>query len=238
MDLFNIEILLIDDELLHTDILKRKLINIGYKNIVVINSYSKAVDYLNEITPDIILLDYYLDKNNTGIDLIKETLLNKDIPIIFISSFYGDEIFKEIVGYAPTDFVPKNVSEFDLNKTINFSMAKKRAASQNNKLRDYIFVKYGKEIRKLAVVDVEYIVVDGKYLVLHIEQKKYLIRSTLNDFFKKLPDSFIKVHQAYIINLRFLEAIQLDEGILKIGKISVPFSRNYKKVLMNAYYMP
>lgn len=232
------EILLIDDEVMHTELLKRKLLNRGYDNITVINSFSKAVDYLYDMNPDLILLDYYLDKSKTAVDLIKETLLNKDIPIIFISSFYGDEIFKEIIGFIPMDFVPKNVSEFDLDKTIRLALAKKREASQNKKLKDFIFVKYSREIIKLNVFDIEYIVVDGKYLVLHSDQKKYLIRSTLNDFLKKLPENFIKVHQAYIVNLKYLQSIKVDEGVLKIGKFSVPFSRNYKKDLFSAYYMP
>ena len=147
-------------------------------------------------------------------------------------------MFKEVIGCAPIDFVPKNVSEFDLDKTIRLSLIKRKEANINKKLKDFIFVKYKREIRKLAVIDIEYMVVDGKYLVLHADQKKYLIRSTLNDFLKKLPENFIKVHQAYIINLRFLESIQLDEGILKIGTVDIPFSRNYKKDLLNAYYMP
>lgn len=238
MELNNVEILLVDDEAIHTEILKKKLQNLGYINVSVVNSFLKAVDYLNEVNPDLIILDYYLDKNHTGVDLVKESLLNKEIPIIFISSFYGNDLFKEVIGCAPIDFVPKNVSEFDLDKTIRLSLIKRKEANINKKLKDFIFVKYKREIRKLAVIDIEYMVVDGKYLVLHADQKKYLIRSTLNDFLKKLPENFIKVHQAYIINLRFLESIQLDEGILKIGTIDIPFSRNYKKDLLNAYYMP
>jgi DNA-binding LytR/AlgR family response regulator len=238
MELNNVEILLVDDEAIHTEILKKKLQNLGYINVSVVNSFLKAVDYLNEVNPDLIILDYYLDKNHTGVDLVKESLLNKDIPIIFISSFYGNDLFKEVIGCAPIDFVPKNVSEFDLDKTIRLSLIKRKEANINKKLKDFIFVKYKREIRKLAVIDIEYMVVDGKYLVLHADQKKYLIRSTLNDFLKKLPENFIKVHQAYIINLRFLESIQLDEGILKIGTVDIPFSRNYKKDLLNAYYMP
>ncbi|MFN8338542.1 MAG: response regulator transcription factor [Saprospiraceae bacterium] len=238
MELNNVEILLVDDEAIHTEILKKKLQNLGYINVSVVNSFLKAVDYLNEVNPDLIILDYYLDKNHTGVDLVKESLLNKEIPIIFISSFYGNDLFKEVIGCAPIDFVPKNVSEFDLDKTIRLSLIKRKEANINKKLKDFIFVKYKREIRKLAVIDIEYMVVDGKYLVLHADQKKYLIRSTLNDFLKKLPENFIKVHQAYIINLRFLESIQLDEGILKIGTVDIPFSRNYKKDLLNAYYMP
>lgn len=235
---FEVEILIVDDEVLHTDIIKRKLINIGFKNVSITTSFKSAMNYLDNHTPDLVLLDYYLDKGHTGVELIKESFLNKDIPIIFISTFYGEEIFKEIIGVAPIDFIPKNVTEFDLEKTISLSLSKKTQQSQHGKLKDFIFVKYNREIRKLALAEIEYIAVDGKYLVLHVDQKKFLIRSTLNGFLKRLPDNFIKVHQAYIVNLHYLLSIRVDEGVLEVGKTSVPFSRNYKKDLFNAYYMP
>ncbi len=238
MQELDIEILFIDDEAVHTEIFKKKLSNIGFNRISYASSFKSATDYLDIHSPDVVLLDYYLDKGHTGVELVKESLLNKDIPIIFISAFYGGDVFKDIIGIAPTDFIPKNVTEFDLEKTIRLSVAKKVAQGQQNKLKDFIFVKYSKDIRKLALADIEYIAVDGKYLVLYAEQKKFLIRSTLNGFIKRLPDNFIKVHQAYIINLKFLETIQVEEGILKVGKTSVPFSRNHKKELFNAYYMP
>jgi len=53
-----------------------------------------------------------------------------------------------------------------------------------------------------------------------------------------LPDNFIKVHQAYVVNLKFLESISLDEGTLMVGQSTVPFSRNHKKEIFKAYYHP
>lgn len=35
-----------------------------------------------------------------------------------------------------------------------------------------------------------------------------------------------------------MESIQVDEGLVKVGGITVPFSRNHKKDLFNAYYLP
>lgn len=238
MNYFDIEILIVDDENLHNEIIKRKLTNLGFQNLNIVDTFKKAIEYLDIHTPDIIILDYYLDQTHTGVDVVKESLINKDIPVIFISSFYGGDIFKEIVGVAATDFLAKNVSEFDLEKSIKLGLAKKMSQSQTGKLKDFIFVKHGKDIRKLAVADIEYIAVDGKYLTLYADEKKFLIRSTLNGFLKMLPDNFIKVHQAYIINLKYLDTIQVEEGILKITKASVPFSRNHKKELFSAYYMP
>lgn len=233
-----LDVLLVEDDDLHMEILKSKLKNLGFQQIKAAGSYKEAADYLEGFIPDLVIIDYYLDKNHTGIDLINEYLLNKNIPIIFISSFYSAEVFKKIIDYSPLDFIPKNISEFDLEKSITLAIIKRKELVQNSKLKDYIFVKSSKEIKKLAVNDIEYITVDGKYLILFSNSKKYLIRSTLNDFLKKLPENFIKVHQAYIINLKFLESILVEESTVKLGTAMIPFSRNFKKDLFNSYYLP
>lgn len=238
METNKIVILLVDDKNLHLDLIKMKLTNLGYSNVVARNTYDSAVEYLDTHIPDLVILDYYLDKSNTGIKLVKECLLNTDIPVIFISSFYGEDVFREILNVLPMSFIPKNASEFELDKTIKLSMAKVDVANLNRKINEFIFVRFGKLIKKLAVVDVEYLEVDGKYLSLYAENKKFLVRSTLNDFLQMLPDNFIKVHQAYVVNLKFLESLSLDEGTLKVGQATVPFSRNHKKEIFKAYYHP
>jgi DNA-binding LytR/AlgR family response regulator len=233
-----LEVLLIDDDELHLEIMLRKLNSLSITNVKCINNYKDACILLETYMPDLVILDYYLDKGHTGVDLIKEHLLNQNVPVIFVSTFYGKDVFDEILDVVPVDFIPKNVSDFELEKVIRLATAKKKEKSANEKLKDFIFVRYGREIKKINVMEIEYISVDGKYLTLHVSGKKYLIRSTLNDFIKKLPSSFIKIHQAYIINLRYMESIQVDEGLVKIGGVTVPFSRNHKKDLFNAYYLP
>lgn len=233
-----LEVLLVEDDDLHMEILKSKLKNLGFNQIKCAGSYKEAAEYLEGYVPDLVIIDYYLDKNQTGTDLINEYLLNKSVPVIFISSFYSADVFKNIIDLAPMDFIPKNISEFDLEKSITLAIIKRKELIQNSKLKDYIFVKSTKEIKKLAVNDIEYITVDGKYLILYSNTKKFLIRSTLNDFAKKLPENFIKVHQAYIINLKYLESILVDESTVKLETAIIPFSRNFKKDLFNSYYLP
>lgn len=233
-----LDILVVEDDQLHLEIIKNKLNNLGYHQVKSVSTYKAACDYLEHFIPDLIILDYYLDKNFIGTDLIKEYLLNKYVPIIFLSSFYGDDVLKNIVEFAPVDFMPKNLSEFDLDKAINLAIIKRKEHINNSKLKDYMFVKSGKEIRKIPVSDIEYVSVDGKYLVLNYNAKKFLVRSTLNDFLNKLPNNFVKIHQAYIINLKYLESIQVDDSTVRLGNTSIPFSRNYKKDLFASYYMP
>jgi len=185
METSKIVILLVDDKNLHLDVVKMKLINLGYSNVVARNTYDSAVEYLDTHMPDLVILDYYLDKSHTGLKLVKDCLLTTNIPVIFMSSFYGEDVFREILNVHPTSFISKNGSEFDFDKTIKLAMANVDIANLNKKIIEYIFVRYGKVIKRLTVQDVEYLEVDGKYLNLYAENKKFLVRSTLTQLENK-----------------------------------------------------
>ncbi len=233
----NVDILLIEDDEFHMNIIKQKLKAIGLKDLKCVKSFREASDYLESYLPDIVIADFYLDHGHTSSELVKDYLLNKNIPVIFVSSFYGNDVLNEIVDFALVDFLPKNLTEFDLQKSIEIALAKKRESTNNSKLKEFMFVKLGKDIKKVALADIKYIEVENKYLNLIVsENKKYLVRSTLNDFYKKLPDNFLKIHQAFIINLKYLDSIQLDENLVTVSGKSLPFSRSFKKDLLTSYY--
>lgn len=107
MEANKIVILVVDDKTLHLDLVKTKLTNLGYSNVVLRNTYESAVEYLDTFIPDLVIFDYYLDKSNTGLKLVQECLLNTHIPVIFMSAFYGEDVFREILNVHPTDFCRK-----------------------------------------------------------------------------------------------------------------------------------
>ncbi|MEZ4910134.1 MAG: LytTR family DNA-binding domain-containing protein [Saprospiraceae bacterium] len=233
----SIQILIIDDDRHHSEILEKKLISEGQNNIHIENSFNDAVNYLDSYNPDVILLDYYLNDGFNGHHLIKESLINRDIPVIIISTFYSAQLFEEVKDLVPMDFIPKNVNNFELMKAIYLATAKKHQNISKSRLSDFIFVKSGKEIKKLDLKDILYITIDGKYIELFTAEKRFLIRSTLSDFEKKLPEDFIRIHKAYIINLSQLDSINLDGQEVRLGNIKLPLSRNFKKDLLSRYYM-
>jgi DNA-binding LytR/AlgR family response regulator len=64
------------------------------------------------------------------------------------------------------------------------------------------------------------------------------VRSSLNDFAAKLPENFIKIHQSYIINIDFVQSINVDENIVSVKTAQIPFARAFKKMLLSKYYIP
>lgn len=236
MEQFDQSIILVDNDTLHLSLLEHKLKNIGCENITTFKSYKDAAVYLENNIPDLVILDYFLENSYTGGDLVREFLLDRDIPVVFITSYYGDEIFDQIRDLIPMDFLSKSVSEFEFKKTIILALSKRKELQQSEKLKEFIFVKSGKEIKKIIVEQIEYISIDGKYVVLYIDTRKYLVRSTLNEFMKKLPPVFVKIHQSYIVNTKFIDYINLEDWYIKVGATNVPLSRNYKKDLIDIYY--
>ena len=181
-------------------------------------------------------MDYLLDGKSTAKQFIKENLAHKNIPIVIVSTFYGNEYFEEVKSLGVLDFLPKNISDFDLTKSIELALNNHQRQVLSLQIKDYIFVKSNKEIKKVKLADIYYITVDNKYLEIHTLDKRFLIRSSLSEFERRLPENFIKIHKAYIINIEHMDSMLVEEGIVKLGDKSVPLSRNFKKELLSMHY--
>ena len=234
----NLSILVIDDDKFHLDIFVSKLKSLKYSNLRLANSFSEATNSLMESMPDIIITDYYLDHNKTALDIFKNVNMNYPTPIIIISSYFNHEVLNQIQEIHPIDFLSKNVSEFELDKTIMLSCNKLEKIAKNTPLHEFVLVKTGKFLKKITINNIEYISVYGKYLKIISDGSPYLVRSSLNDFAAKLPENFIKIHQSYIINIDFVQSINVDENIVSVKTAQIPFAQAFKKMLLSKYYIP
>lgn len=230
------QILVIDDDPTHLDILVKRLKALSFSDILQANSTKEAVDILDVQSPDLVLIDHYLDKGTTSIDFVKTYLLHRNIPVIVMSVFHNEKVFSDILQVMPMDFLSKNCSDFELKKSVELSLLRKEEEQKKSKLQNYFFVKVGNNIRKIDIENIEMVEVEGKYLNIYADEKKHIIRSSLNDFSKRLPSRFLKIHQSYIVNMDFVESINADEQKVKLKHHEAFFSRNYKKALLNNYY--
>jgi DNA-binding LytR/AlgR family response regulator len=230
------QILVIDDDLTHLDMMVNRLKSLSFSDVLQANSTKQALDILDVQSPDLVLIDHYLDKGATSIDFIKTYLLHRNIPVIVVSVFHNEKVFNDILQVVPMDFLSKNCSDFELKKSVELSLLKKQELQKKSKLQPYFFVKAGNNIHKIDIEHIEMVEVDGKYLNVYADEKKHIIRSSLNDFLKRLPTQFLKIHQSYIINMNFVESVDVEEQKVKLKHHEAFFSRNYKKALLSNYY--
>jgi len=232
----NLRLLIVDDDEHYREILIDKFERLGYEDVLVAATYQEAKSIILNNTIDLYILDFYLDGEKTGLDLVQQYIRSKKKPIIFMSSFYGNAIFDQIKALGNIDFLSKNASLFDIEKSITMLQNKLEGFKKEVNIEDFLLVKKGKKIVKIEVKYFEYIEVASKYLIIHIKDQEYLIRSSLSDFSETLPSNFIRVHQSFIINSNFLESIDMEKNVATVKEKEIAVSRNYKRALLASYY--
>ena len=177
---------------------------------------------------DLLLLDIEMP-GMTGIELTKQ-LGNKRPLIIFTTAKpdYAVEAFELNV----VDYLVKPVSIPRFFQAVEKAKETLDSNKQEVKIeaQQFVFVKDSGILKKLNVEDILYLEAMGDYVKVHTAQKFHVLHSTLKSIEEKLPPAkFIRVHRSYIVSLQKIDFIQ--EGVISIGKASIPVAETYKSAL-------
>ncbi len=112
-------ILLVEDEALIALNLKLGLERAGYVVDKIFATGEQAVERLEQVSPDIILMDIRLAGAMTGIDAARQIRRQHRIPIIFMTGFTRDMYDQHLDELQPSILVNKPVSVFILKQAIS-----------------------------------------------------------------------------------------------------------------------
>lgn len=231
-----IKAIIIDDEPLAIDVLKKYSDTIDYIEIIETFTHPlTAIKFLSENKIDLVFLDIEMPLIN-GIDLV-EALNNKPI-IIFTTAFpqYAVDGF----NLDAIDYLLKPISYKRFLKSISKvsnlldsgvdSTQKNQIVVLNNENK-FIFVKSDYENLKINIQEIKYIEGLKDYLKINLCNNKFVLTlSNFSSLIEKIanPD-FIRVHNSYVVNLNFIKSIQKNRILIDDKRI--PISETYKKTL-------
>ena len=71
-----------------------------------------------------------------------------------------------------------------------------------------------------------------KKVFVRTRDREYGIYDTIDHLVKELPDTFVRCHRSYIINLNLIERIKFSENLAYMkNDMAIPVSRSYKSAL-------
>ncbi len=114
------KILIVEDELIVATDLRLLLEEKGFTVCGIARSYEKAVEMIEEVKPDMVLLDIFLTGTLTGIDLAKR-LKEENIAFIYLSANANEEILSAAKKTEPYGFIVKPFREKDLLVTLEIA---------------------------------------------------------------------------------------------------------------------
>lgn len=201
-----------DDNLNLLDRLGKMLETIFSKNnydASVVFKSDNADDILNYVdnnTVDVLMLDINLKSSKSGLELAKEIRKRKKNPYIIFTTGHL-EYAMVAYKYKTFDYLPKPISYERLEDTI-----KRLFEDANEVSKTYI-----KLDNKNTIVDeaeVQYIKRDGMKLVFHTSCRDYDTYSSFNKFQDNLPNTYVRCHKSYIANLNQIKDVEPVSGII------------------------
>lgn len=239
-----IKTIIIDDEKLARDIVKKYASNLDALEIIdECGNGFDGIKAVNSQKPDLIFLDIQMPKLN-GFEMLE--LIDEKPKIIFTTAF--DQYALKAFEVNAIDYLLKPFSEERFVEAVNKVVKEEKNVNQDrvekikthfeNEIEylDRVIVKQNQKINIIPIAKVNYIEAQDDYVMIHTEDGKYLKQKTMKYFEDHLdPKDFIRIHRSSIVNISRVKEIELFDkdsykAILKDGtKLSVSRS-GYSKL--------
>lgn len=224
-----INCIIVDDEPIARDILKKHLEKIDSINLVAqCKNAVEAFNIINSENIDLIFLDINMPEIS-GLSFAKS--INSNIKIIFTTAYreYAIDGF----DLNAVDYLLKPISFTRLQQAVNKFLTEKSTNlpwdnEKQNSTNDFIFVRADRKMVKLNFSEINYIESLSDYLKIHLSNKTIITRETITNIESKLSENnFIRIHRSFIVSVDKISSYTNE--FVEINNITIPISRSYKK---------
>lgn len=179
--------------------------------------------YQFSLTPCNIL---FLDIEMNGVDgmTVAKQLRKKDTSyqLIFVTS-HPDFVFQ---GYevSALNYILKPYKREKINKILQIALERLNLETE----QFYLIEQRGRSLR-LSLNKVKYFLSERRYIHAITDTEKHTFYGKLEEVESQLPDHFVRIHNRYLVNLKYIEAI--EGNFIRCEEEFLPISRSYKQDL-------
>ncbi|MDP4148729.1 MAG: LytTR family DNA-binding domain-containing protein [Bacteroidota bacterium] len=242
--------ILVDDEESNISSLKEKL-NRHCSQVEIIatcNSAEKAIESIHSLRPGIVFLDIEMPVMNGF--LMLQQLEFRDFELVFTTAY--DHYAIKAIRFSALDYLVKPIEIEDLKVAVARAETKRANLTSANQLELLLenLLARKENFQKIAIPTTDglqfvkvntiiYLEANANYTHIFLEDaKKYIVCHTLKEFEDILPaDTFVRVHNSYIINKNFAEKYIRGEGgqvVLSNGSV-IDISKRKKTDFLKAF---
>lgn len=200
----------------------------------LVGAFTSPVDGMRHIQShpcDVVFLDVEMP-GFTGIQLMQ--LIPDAVSVVLTTAY--PQFAVDGFDHNAADYLLKPISYDRFLKSIEKLHTRQTPAATTvpatPAASDFIFVKSGFEIIKIALHTILYLEGMRDYVAIHTTTgKRIMTLQTLKQFETDLPSAlFCRVHKSYMISLSKIE--RADRNTVYIGETSIPVSNTYRKSLL------
>jgi two-component system LytT family response regulator len=205
--------------------------------VAAVDDGVKAVDAIRSLRPDIAFLDFQMP-GLTGFDVVREVGAERMPVTIFVTAYdqhalgafelhaldylvkpFDDERFEEALRRARRAVELEEVDRLRGQLLAALQGGGAAAAPVTSPPRpspEYlqrIPVESRGKVRVVPVADIDYIVAAGVYAELHVGDRRYIVRESMQTLEERLdPEVFMRIHRSAIVRISLVDVFLRGEG--------------------------
>lgn len=125
--MLKIKILLVEDEFIIADNMRRKLENIGYEVTEIASSGEDAIRLAQETKPDLVISDIILEGEMNGIESSLQIRKLLNIPIIYLTAYGSAEMIDKAKITEPYGYLIKPFNEREVYAAVELALHKHKS---------------------------------------------------------------------------------------------------------------
>lgn len=238
------KILIVEDDPFYASQIEMLLERMGYDPAGVCDNGFDALDFFHRMAPDLLLMDINIAGDVDGIEVARRINAVRPVPVVFITSMQDNATFERAQAILPAAFILKPFDALQLQRTIELAISTMNAdhtagnfEDQDMVLRDCLFIKVRNKLEKVLFDDILYVESDGRHTILHtLSNRKFVVRMPLNEMETKLPPNlFTRTHRSYLIHLKWLQSVDLQNMLIQVKDKKVPLSKSFRKSILERF---
>lgn len=193
-----------------------------------------AVEKIRALRPDLVFLDVQMPRK-TGLDVVRE-IGPESMPVtIFVTAYdqfalkafdvaavdylvkpFDDERFEQSLGRARRMVELADVGRLSAQLRqvlVGGDPTPAPGATTAPEYLERIAVEMRGQVRVVPVRQIDYILASGPYAELHVGDKRYIIRETMQSLEDRLdPARFLRIHRSAIVRIELIETLLRAQG--------------------------
>jgi len=233
-------ILIIEDDALISDIVKKSLGLEGYR-VETARTGEEGLKKIEELNPDLVLLDILLPKIDGWevLTRIRSDPKFAETPVVVISALTDERSKVQALRGGADDYITKPFSSLELVARIEAVLKRSRKPSKEGVAIDSkIPARKGEKIVLLNIEEITYAYSRGEYAYVNTENDRFLTNFSLSKLEKMLENRlFFRAHRSFLVNLnKVKEIIRSGPGLFELVlddefRTRVPVSRRQSSIL-------
>lgn len=209
-------VIIVEDEVLVAEDLSAYVEQAGHLVVAIEHQMDKALKAIQTYQPDLVLLDIQLEHPDDGYRIARK-LKEWDIDYFFMTAYSGDTALKKAIDLVPNGYFLKPFNPHQIRASLN---------TFTPRVKNIFSFKDGKNHISIPSASILYIEADNNYCTINTQDKRYLLRTSLNKLLVEINDSKIqRIHKSYAVN--FSKITKRNAKEIYIEQTVFPLSKTY-----------